>query len=220
MKNVIPKKGVYAVATRTIETRKPETVALMQKYGMNVSQADSNSKIDKAFFALLPRSRGFRNDFSTLASEVAANMRVSELSMDGYANSTGGNDPVKSAADKILKANEKASSGPKAFEDTTVGKLMSNDAIKNLLNTGLSVWAYKKTGGGVGSYQDSLLDSANVNSGSGSGSGSNQSGSGRSGSGDDNKPDKKGLDIGLVVVVAIAALAGAGFVIFKAVKNK
>lgn len=216
MKNVIPKRGVYAVATRTIETRKPETVALMQKYGMNVSQADSNSKIDKAFFALLPRSRGFRNDFSALASEVAANMRVSELSMDGYANSTGSNNPAKSAADKILKANEKANSGPKAFEDTTVGKLMSNDAIKNLLNTGLSVWAYKKTGGGVGSYQDSLLDSANVNSGSGS----NQSGSGGSGSGDDQKPDKKGLDIGLVVVVAIAALAGAGFVIFKAVKNK
>lgn len=64
MKNKITKRGVFAVSAKTIDERKPEVVALMQRYGMNVNVNDSKEKIDMAFLSLLPRSRSFRQDFA------------------------------------------------------------------------------------------------------------------------------------------------------------
>lgn len=226
-KNVISKSGVYAVANRTLTTRKPESVALMRKYGMKVSEADSAGKIDKAFFALLPRSRAFRNDFSQLASEVAADMSVGELSMTGYLNISGAglkqqkfdNEPttVATKLDTTPKTKDtKTKNAPKAFEDTKVGQVLSNDTIKNLLNTGLSVWAYKRTGGGVsGSYQDNLLSSATLG-----GTQAPPKGNAVDGSGSDKDPQGKGADLGWLVFVGVAAVAvGAGFLVYRAARR-
>ena len=187
MKQAISKSGVYAVASRTIKTRKPEVVALMQKYGMAVNVKDSDGKIDKAFFALLPRSRGFRNDFSQLASEVAAGMTVGELSMTGYLNTDGAKD----------------------FNSTQVGQILSNDSIKNILNTGLSVWAYKKTGGSVGTPSDNILGSATLGT---------QTTPAPTDKPKDDKP--KGTDLGWLVFVGIGlVVVGAGFVVYKSVNK-
>jgi hypothetical protein len=71
MKNKITKRGLFAVSAKTIDERKPEVVALMKRYGMNVNENDSKDKIDMAFLSLLPRSRSFRQDFAQLATPVA-----------------------------------------------------------------------------------------------------------------------------------------------------
>lgn len=189
MKQAISKSGVYAAANRTLKTRRPEVVALMQKYGMSVSENDSEGKIDKAFFALLPRSRGFRNDFSQLATEVASNMTVGELSMTGYLNQDGTNTE-------------------KAFNDTRVGQILSNDAVKNALNLGLSTLAYKATKGGVGSSSDSILNSANLN---------NQTPPTPAPDKDKKKDDKdKGTDIGWIIALSAVAILGVvGIIIYS-----
>jgi hypothetical protein len=214
MKNLISKSGVYTAASRTLKTRKPEVVAIMRKYGMNISDAASEEQLDKAFFALLPRSRGFRKDFSVLASEVASNMTVGELNMSGHLNATGKPTFNTLLSDKAQKELANENTGDiKTFETTTVGKLLSNEAVQNLLNTGLSVWAYKKTGGGVGSYQDSLLNTAQVNG---------QQGKAPFGAPpDDNQPKpNKGSDVGTIVIVAVSLIAvAAGYLIYKKVKG-
>jgi hypothetical protein len=213
MKNVISKSGVYTAASRTLKTRKSQVIAIMRKYGMKISDDASEEQLDKAFFALLPRSRGFRKDFSVLASEVASNMTVGELNMSGHFNATGSPTFNTTLSDKAAKELANPTGDVKTFETTTVGKLLSNEAIQNLLNTGLSVWAYKKTGGGVGSYQDSLLNTATVTGSQG------PSPTGKPPVDDKPKPDK-GSDVGVIVIVAVSLIAAAaGYLVYKKVKG-
>jgi len=192
MKQPISKSGVYAAASRTIQTRKPEVVALMQKYGMAVSETDSDGKIDKAFFALLPRSRGFRNDFSTLASEVASGMAVGELSMTGYLNANG-----------------------KDFNETRLGQILSNDAIKNALNLGFSTLAYKATKGGVGgSTGDNILGSATLPPTP------TALTTPPAPTTPPKKDEPKGTDLGWLLFVGIGVVVlGGGYLIYKSVKK-
>jgi|688.fasta_scaffold282186_3 hypothetical protein len=187
MKKVISKEGVYAIASETINQRTPEVVTLMQSYGMDVSQSDSKGKIDKAFLSLLPRSRGFRHDFSVLAADVAKDMKVTELNMSGqYLNQDG---------DKKRKA----------FGETRVGEVLSNQVVQNLVNTGLSVWAYQKTGGSgqPTTTTDQILNSATVPP---AGGGSTQK--------PDDKDKDKGLGTGAIVGIAVGGIALVGFVIY------
>lgn len=192
MKQPISKSGVYAAANRTIQTRKPEVVALMQKYGMAVSATDSDSKIDKAFFALLPRSRGFRNDFSTLATDVASGMAVGELSMTGYLNQD----------------------GKKDFNETRLGQILSNEAIKNALNLGFSTLAYKATKGGVGgSTGDNILGSATLPP-------TPMPTTPPAPTTPPKKDEPKGTDLGWLLFVGIGVVVlGGGYLIYKSVKK-
>jgi hypothetical protein len=193
MKKVISKEGVYAIASETINQKTPEVVTLMQGYGMDVSQNDSKGKIDKAFLSLLPRSRGFRHDFSVLAADVAKDMKVSDLNMSGqYLNQDG---------DKKRKA----------FGETRVGEVLSNQVVQNLVNTGLSVWAYQKTGGtSQPTTTDQILNSATVNP---AGGGSNVKP-------DDKDKDKdKGLGTGAIVAIAVGGIALVGFTIYMVNKG-
>lgn len=224
MKQPISKSGVYAAANRTIKTRKPEVVALMQKYGMAVSETDSDGKIDKAFFALLPRSRGFRNDFSTLASEVASGMTVGELSMTGYLNIDGRGLNSSSSTNELFGVIQQAqqkitipektatNKTAKDFNQTQVGQILSNESIKNLLNTGLSVWAYKKTGGGVGGAPtDNILGSATLPTGTETPTGGKEA---------PKKDEPKGTDLGWLLFVGIGVVVvGGGYLIYKSVNK-
>ncbi len=71
MKQNITKKGLFVVSAKTIDEKRPQVVALMQRYGMNVKESDGKKKIDMAFLSLLPKSKGFRKDFAKLATPVA-----------------------------------------------------------------------------------------------------------------------------------------------------
>lgn len=193
MKKVISKEGVYAIATETINQKTPEVVTLMQGYGMDVSQSDSKGKIDKAFLSLLPRSRGFRHDFSVLAADVAKDMKVTDLNMSGqYMNQDG---------DKR-----------KAFGETRVGEVLSNQVVQNLVNTGLSVWAYQKLGGSgqPTTNADQILNSATV---SPVGGGTTQKPDDK-----DNNKDK-GLGTGAIIAIAVGGIALVGFTIYMVNKG-
>ena len=224
MKQAINKEGVYAIACKTIDTKKGQVVELMQRYGMNVSSNDSNAKIEAAFQSLVPRSRAFRNDFSVLATDVAKNMTAGEACMSGeYANIEGfgitktTEDPLKPTGGVTVRGvtapKPTTSTTPKTFEQTKVGQILSNDSIKNLINTGLGVWAYKKTGGSMGT-QDGILNSATLGGGTATaptpvGGGSNQQ----------PAPTNDGMGVGTIVVIALTGVALVGAVIYFATKG-
>jgi hypothetical protein len=209
MKRKISKKSIAIISEKTIKAKKPEVVALLKKYGMDVNVSDSDDKINKAFISLVPRSRGFRNDFSVLATDIAKNMNAGELAMSGndYMSLTGRG--ITTTSEDLLKptggVNVRGTSSTttntqKSFDETRVGQILSNDSIKNLINTGLGVWAYKKTGGTVG--QDSLLNSATVGGGVPTpvGGGSDQK----------SEDKKEGMGVGTIVLISVGALALIG----------
>jgi len=218
MKQAINKEGVYAIACKTIDTKKGQVVELMQRYGMNVSSNDSNAKIEAAFQSLVPRSRAFRNDFSVLATDVAKNMTAEEACMSGEfynidgrgitTTSTGNLNPTGGVTVRGVSG----STTPKSFNQTTVGQILSNDSIKNLINTGLGVWAYKKTGGTMGT-QDTLLNSATV--GGGTTAAAPVGGS----SIQQPTPTKDGMGVGTIVVIALTGVALVGAVIYFTTKG-
>jgi hypothetical protein len=227
MKQAISKSGVFAVAEKTIDTKEPQVIKLMQHYGMNVKEGDSRGKVDKAFLSLLPRSRGFRKDFSELASEVAKDMTVGQVSMTGvssYLNSTGRGIDTTSSLQPLLAgttitvpsktSTTTTKTEPKTFENTRLGQILSNESIQNLLNTGLSVWAYKKTSGGVGgTSSDNILNSATVG-----GSGTEVSG-GTNQKTDDKKKEVKGIDPTTTVLLVVGGLAVVGAVYYFVIKK-
>lgn len=220
MKQAINKEGVYAIACKTIDTKKGEVVELMQRYGMNVSIKDDDAKIMAAFSSLVPRSRAFRNDFSVLATDVAKNMTTEEACMSGEYSYIEGRGIATTTTSNLTPTggvnvrgtSAKTSTTPKSFDQTKVGQILSNDAIKNLINTGLGVWAYNKTGGTMGS-QDNILNSATV--------GGSPSLPAPVGGGSDQKPDdkEKGMGIGTIAVIAITGVALMGLVIYMTNKG-
>lgn len=216
MKQAINKEGVYAIACKTIATKKGQVVELMQRYGMNVSAQDSDAKIKAAFNSLVPRSRAFRHDFSILATDVAKTMTTEEACMSGeysylegkgIATTTTNLTPTGGVTVRGVGSTTTTSPTPKTFDQTKVGQILSNDSIKNLINTGLGVWAYNKTGGTMGS-QDNILNSATVGGGTATTT--------PIGGGSDQKPDKKdeGMGIGTIAVIAVTGVALMGLVIY------
>jgi hypothetical protein len=216
------KQGIFAITQKTIDKRRPEVVALMRSYGMSISESDPDKKLYKAFISLIPRSRGFRNDFSNLASEVASEMTTSEVSVreNEYSNYIG--DDLKGRGISTSTSSNLQPSGTittrgvsgsgtttrKSFDETRVGQILSNDSIKNLINTGLGVYAYRKTGGTLG--QDNVLNSATVGGGGATsadvpvGGGTNQK----------TKEEDTGMGVGTIVLIAVGGLALIGGLLF------
>jgi hypothetical protein len=235
MKNKITKRGVFAVSAKTIDERKPEVVALMQRYGMNVNVNDSKEKIDMAFLSLLPRSRSFRQDFAQLATPVAENVhsrvskRLGDLAKANYKNYVGDDffnifglekkDPMADVmnipskgigSSTTIAAPRTPAQSKKAFGDTGFGSWISDvfdkDTTQNIINTGLGIYAYKKTGGTQGTLnplQQGRSDVAQGNAGTTGG----------------NEPSSSGLGTGGIVAISLGAIALVGFGIYYATKK-
>ena len=236
MKNKITKRGLFAVSAKTIDERKPEVVALMKRYGMNVNENDSKDKIDMAFLSLLPRSRSFRQDFAQLATPVAEKIhsKYKNYVGDDFFNIFGlekifggkkdnsaydimaipskGISTSSTASEQLGKvmtgntgvANPKAKSGFGSW----ISDVFDKDTTQNIINTGLGIYAYQKTGGTQGSnpLQQGRTD---VQTGAGTGTGS--------GSGNDNTSG--GLGTGGIVAISLGAIALVGFGIYYATKK-
>lgn len=236
MKNKITKRGLFAVSAKTIDERKPEVVALMKRYGMNVNENDSKDKIDMAFLSLLPRSRSFRQDFAQLATPVAEKIhsKYKNYVGDDFFNIFGlekifggkkdnsaydimaipskGISTSSTASEQLGKvmtgntgvANPKAKSGFGSW----ISDVFDKDTTQNIINTGLGIYAYQKTGGTQGSnpLQQGRTD---VQTGAGTGTGT--------GSGNDNTSG--GLGTGGIVAISLGAIALVGFGIYYATKK-
>jgi len=224
MKNKITKRGVFAVSAKTIDERKPEVVALMQRYGMNVNVNDSKEKIDMAFLSLLPRSRSFRQDFAKIATPVA------EKIQSQYQNATGETyfnifglekknpvDDVMNIKPKGIGTSSASATTPSSIETPAKAKTKSafgswisdvfdKDTTQNIINTGLGIYAYQKTGGTQGApnpLQQGRSDVAQGNAGTTGG----------------NEPSSSGLGTGGIVAISLGAIALVGFGIYYATKK-
>jgi hypothetical protein len=225
MKNKITKRGLFAVSAKTIDERKPEVVALMKRYGMNVNENDSKDKIDMAFLSLLPRSRSFRQDFAQLATPVAEKIHSKYKNYVGedFFNIFGlekknpmadvMNIPSKGigtmpapigggVAGGVLAKDSKAKSGFGSW----LSDVFDKDTTQNIINTGLGIYAYQKTGGTQGTpnpLQQGRSDVAQGNAGTTGG----------------NEPSKGGLGTGGIVAISLGAIALVGFGIYYATKK-
>jgi hypothetical protein len=243
MKNIFSKKGIVAITDRTLRERKPEVVQIMQYYGMQVNNNDSPTKINLAFLSLVPRSRGFRKDFSALATQVAENMPLEEVELNAeeFLNINGLKprgigQPTSLSTDELKKLeeqwqkqivktkketktmSEKTAKERKAFGDTRVGELLTNETVQNLINAGLQIYTYKKIGGapsGTTNPSDFVINSANVdNTGSGGNAPPPSGGQTPPKKDDDNN---KGVDATKIILFSVGGLAliGTAFYFFN-----
>jgi len=224
MKHKITKRGVFAVSAKTIDERKPEVVALMQRYGMNVNVSDSKEKIDMAFLSLLPRSRAFRNDFAKLATPVAGKIQSAYKNYGGedFFNIFGLEkknpvDDVMNIPSKGITTNntgvalpKPATNTKKSFGSTGFGSWLTDvfdkDTTQNIINTGLGIYAYQKTGGTQGQPNPLNQGRADVQ---------NQP----LPSGQNQPSGSTGLGTGGIVAISLGALALVGFGIYYATKK-
>lgn len=228
MKHKITQRGVFAVSAKTIDEKKPEVVALMQRYGMNVSVNDSKGKIDMAFLSLLPRSRGFRKDFAALATPVAESMQkeYKAESCDCYENASSNpptdilNIPSKgigTSSNTSFSVNSPSNTGIAATAKTKSTKTKSGlgswltdvfdkDTTQNIINTGLGIYAYQKTGGKVDAGANPLNQGR-------------ADAQGQTPSGENDPKGSTGLGTGGILAISLGALALVGFGIYYATKK-
>lgn len=218
MKQNITKKGLFVVSAKTIDEKRPEVVALMQRYGMNVKESDDKKRIDMAFLSLLPKSKGFRKDFAKLATSVAKKIHQEYSNMGGYHGFTtelpsGKGLDVKtttpSAFPTIESPSGTTSTSKVVKERSGFGQWLSDtfDAAttQNIINTGLGVWAYQKTGQTT-SGGKSILDAARDEMGG------TPIDEGKQGA-------KSGLTTTGIVLISVAAIGLIGFAIYKTMKK-
>ena len=233
MKNKITKRGVFAVSAKTIDERKPEVVALMQRYGMNVNVNDSKEKIDMAFLSLLPRSRSFRQDFAKIATPVAEKIQSQYQNATGetYFNIFGLE--KKNPVDDVMNIKPKGigTSSNSAFSFQTpdgntgvagglnakrakeksgfgswLTDVFDKDTTQNIINTGLGIYAYQKTGGTQGAPNPLNQGRADVQG---------QTPAPPA----DGQGSSSGLGTGGIVAISFGALALVGLAIYYATKN-
>jgi hypothetical protein len=219
MKHKITQRGVFAVSAKTIDERKPEVVALMKRYGMNVNVNDSKDKIDMAFLSLLPRSRAFRKDFASLATPVAESMQKEYKNAGGDSYFNASSDPMKDimnipskgiGSSTTIAATPTPAKSKKAFGDTGFGSWLSGvfdkDTTQNIINTGLGIYAYQKTGGTQGAPNPLNQGRADVQG---------QTPAPPA----DGQGSSSGLGTGGIVAISFGALALVGLAIYYATKN-
>lgn len=131
-------KEVYLVAVATIDKKKPEVIALINKYGVKLSPMADNKTIDSAFLTLNKTSANFRKEFSELSTQA-----LSFTGESGFFQATGGTPTLSKNANELVNASNPSSGATKkpSFFD-----YFTPEAFKDILNTGLNILSVKQTG--------------------------------------------------------------------------
>lgn len=239
MKQSITKRGLFAIAAKTIDEKRPQVVALMQRYGVAINDKDDTAKIDAAFLALIRTSRGFRRDFSNLAVGSAKDLQNQYTNASGHLNFLGfgkkkktTSSPSTGASQNVPTKEESSTtttkppfyptptgSAPTETDETTssvtpkekgkfgswLGSVFDAPTLQNVINTGLGIWSYQKTGGSVSPITQGRQDySFNTGTGTGTGSGDGKSG---------------GMGIGAIVGLSLLGIGIVGIVIYSVTKG-
>ena len=218
MKQDITKKGLFVISAKTIDEKRPQVVALMQRYGMNVSNSDDKKKIDMAFLSLLPKSKGFRKDFAKLATPVAEKIHKEYSNMGGYHGFTtelpsGKGLDIKtttpSAFPTIESPSGTSSTSKVVKQRSGFGQWLSDtfdaNTTQNIINTGLGIWSYQKTGSTTSPSGNTILDAARQQSQPPMDEGSQGA--------------KSGLTTTGIVLISVAAIGLIGFAFYKTMKK-
>lgn len=196
MKTLTPNE-LYALTAMTIDNNTEGVKTLITKYGVILPTNASRSDIDKAFAALLRKSKSFRNDFAALAANESDNSEnfsnFMEMSGRGITTSSTLKTPDPIPVKNPLPNTSKK--GTSAFREA-----FDSDTLKNIINTGLGIWAARS--GTTASTTNDL-----------------QTGRDSLGLQPQNQPTK-GIGTTGIVLISVGAIAAIGVLIYYLSKNK
>ncbi len=200
MKNLKPNE-IYALSAMTIDNNTEGVKSLITKYGVILPTNASRSDIDKAFAALLRKSKSFRNDFAALAAnesqkgENFANfMEFSGVSGRGIGTTSA---PLKTPDPIPVKTSlpNTTAKKPSAFADA-----FDADTIRNIINTGLNIWATRSgTTAATTNDLQSGRESLNLQP---------------------ESQQTRGIGTTGIVLISIGAVAAVGVLLYYLSKNK
>ena len=217
----VAQKDIYAISAYTIDNNPDGSKALIRKYGVQLPANASKADIDKAFGALLKTSKTFRRDFAALAQE-SISKNNSFLGYLGFVDQGNGtsldnvyNGFVKqgkgtSLDDIFVGASAGAQAGTandpqtktKSSNGVSWSDYLSPDTVKNIINTGLNVWASKSgttadTSNNLNQGRADIPTNPNV-----------------------PPPAKGGMGTGTIVLIVVGVVAALGATIYFATKKK
>jgi hypothetical protein len=199
MKN-LKSNEIYAVSAMTIDNNTEGVKTLINKYGVILPPNASRSDVDKAFAALLRKSKSFRSDFAALAADESQKGEnfsnfMEFLGMSGRGITTESTlktpDPIPVKTSLPNTTAKKPSAFREAFDA---------DTIRNVINTGLNIWATRS--GTTAATTNDL-----------------QTGRETLGLQGQNQPTR-GIGTTGIVLISVGAIAAIGVLVYYLSKNK
>ena len=207
-------KDIEAISVMTIDSRRPETIGLIRKHGINLPSNSPTKLVDKAFLSLVKQSDKFREDFSALAHDTS--LSFTGTNEGNWFNSfTGKNegDFFNASASQLSRqaggasATKVGTTNPAAAATTTetekkggfwsyLGQVFTPDTTRDIINTGLNIWSVKQTGQNAATTQNNL-DQARFDLQDGGGTTATQ-----------------GMGVGTIILISVGALALIGGIIY------
>ena len=207
-------KDIEAISVMTIDSRRPETIGLIKKHGINLPSNSPTKLVDKAFLSLVKQSDKFREDFSALAHDTS--LSFTGTNEGNWFNSfTGKNegDFFNASASQLSRqaggasATKVGTTNPAAAATTTetekkggfwsyLGQVFTPDTTRDIINTGLNIWSVKQTGQNAATTQNNL-DQARFDLQDGGGTTATQ-----------------GMGVGTIILISVGALALIGGIIY------
>ena len=84
----IKSSALYAITSKTIDSRPNEVIALIRKNGVMIPDGASKDTIDNAFVSLITKSKAFQQQFAQLATKTVVEGRAT-ISFDGSVGNDG-----------------------------------------------------------------------------------------------------------------------------------
>lgn len=203
-------KDIASISVLTIDSRRPETIGLIKKHGINLPANAPTQLVDKAFISLAKQNAKFREDFSALAHDTSVSFTGSNegnfftnftgknegnwfnASASQLAQQAGASKAVKTTATPTATDTTSTSGGWKAY----FSNLFSPEFTQSILNTGLNVWSNKQIGQNAVTTQN-VLDEARQEMQDNAGTTASQ-----------------GMGVGSIILISVVALALIGGVIY------
>jgi hypothetical protein len=199
MKTLTPNE-IYAVTAMTIDNNTEGVKSLITKYGVILPSNATRSDIDKAFAALLRKSKSFRNDFAALAADESQKGEnfsnfMEFLGMSGRGITT---ESTLKTPDPIPVKTSLPNTTAK--KPSAIREALDADTIRNVINTGLNIWA-TRSGTTAATTNDLQMGRETL------------------GLQGQNQPTR-GIGTTGIVLISVGAIAAIGVLVYYLSKNK
>jgi hypothetical protein len=198
-------KDIESISVLTIDSRRPETIGLIKKHGINLPMNAPTKLVDKAFLSLAKQSEKFREDFSALAHDTSVSFTGTNEG-NWFTNFTGKNEGNFFNADaqgKTVGTTNPAIAAATSTEPekkggfwSYLGQVFTPDTTRDIINTGLNIWSVKQTGQNAATTQNNL-DQARFDLQDGG-----------------NVTATQGMGVGSIILISVGALALIGGIIY------
>jgi hypothetical protein len=203
-------KDIESISVLTIDSRRPETIGLIKKHGINLPMNAPTKLVDKAFLSLAKQSDKFREDFSALAYDTSVSFTGSNEGNwfnDLKTNFTGKNEgnffnanaqgkPVGTTNPAISTAAASTEPTKKSGFLSYLSEVFTPDTTRDIINTSLNIWSVKQTGQNAATTQNNL-DQARFDL--------QENGT---------TTATQGMGVGTIILISVGALALIGGIIY------